>query len=67
MVQTNLDYSEILNLGNEVLKMGVTTLEQERFPRDGYCNGEMINNIYYLVFDEAITKEQIMSYIFDDK
>lgn len=40
MVQTNLDYSEILNLGNEVLKMGVTTLEQERFPRDGYCEGK---------------------------
>ena len=32
MVQTSLDYSKILELGTEVLKMGVTTLEQERFP-----------------------------------
>ena len=43
MLQTSLDYSKILELGTEVLKMGVTTLEQERFPLDGYCQGEIIN------------------------
>lgn len=59
MVQTNLDYSEILNLGNEVLKMGVTTLEQERFPRDGYCEGKMIDKIYYLTFDKENTVQQL--------
>lgn len=66
MVQTNLDYSEILNLGNEVLKMGVTNLEQERFPRDGYCEGKMIDKIYYLTFDKENTVQQLHDYIFED-
>ena len=66
MVQTNLDYSEILILGNEVLKMGVTTLEQERFPRDGYCEGKMIDKIYYLTFDKENTVQQLHDYIFED-
>ena len=55
MVQTSLDNSKILELGTEVLKMGVTTLEQERFPLDGYCQGEMINGVYYLIFNNSRT------------
>ena len=66
MIKTNLDYSEILNLGNEVLKMGVTNLEQERFPRDGYCEGKMIGGIYYLTFDKENTVQQLHDYIFED-
>ncbi len=67
MVETNLNSGDILDLGNEVLKMGKSTLEQERFPRDGYCQGEMINGVYYLTFDKATTVEQIYNYIFEDK
>lgn len=66
MLQTSLDYSKILELGTEVLKMGVTTLEQERFPLDGYCQGEMINGVYYLIFNKALTVEQLHNYIFED-
>ena len=66
MVQTSLDYSKILELGTEVLKMGVTSLEQERFPLDGYCQGEMINGVYYLTFNKALTVEQLYNYIFED-
>lgn len=66
MLQTSLDYSKILELGTEVLKMGITTLEQERFPLDGYCQGEMINGVYYLTFNKALTVEQLHNYIFED-
>lgn len=66
MVKTSLDYSEVLNLGNEVLKMGVTNLEQERFPRDEYCEGKMIGGIYYLTFDKENTVQQLHDYIFED-
>ena len=66
MLQTSLDYSKILELGTEVLKMGVTTLEQERFPLDGYCQGEIINGVYYLTFNKALTVEQLYNYIFED-
>lgn len=67
MVETNLSSSYILDLGSEVLKMGKPTLEQERFSRDGYCQGEMTNGVYYLTFDKATTVDQLHNYIFEDK
>lgn len=67
MVETNLKSADILELASEVIKMGKSTLEQERFPRDGYCQGEMINGVYYLTFDKATTVEQMHNYIFEDK
>ncbi len=39
MVNTSLDYSEILELGTEVLKLGDSKMELERFPLDDYCEG----------------------------
>lgn len=66
-VQTNLTVSDILSLATKVATMGGGSLQQDRFPRDGFCWGENINGIYYLGFDEAITKQQVMDYIFDDK
>ncbi len=66
-VKTNLGATDILSLATKVATMGGGTLEQDRFPRDGYGQGEMIDGVYYLVFDEAATKQQIMDYIFDDK
>ena len=67
MVSTNLDGSEVMELGNKILKIGNTTLEQERFPRDGYCEGQMINGVYYLTFDKETTVNQLHDYIFEDK
>lgn len=66
-VQTNLSASDILSLGAKVITMGGGTLEQDRFPRDGFCFGKNIDGIYYLGFDEDTTKQQVMDYIFDDK
>lgn len=67
MIRTSLDAGEIMTLGTEVLKMGKTSMEQERFPLDGYCLGEMINGIYYLTFEKEITVNQIHEYLFEDK
>ena len=64
MVKTNFNSAEILELGTEVLSMGVASLEQDRFPLDGYCEGKMIDGIYYLTFDKDATVNQ---YIFEDK
>ena len=66
-VQTNLGATDILSLATKVATMGGGSLVQDRFPRDGYCWGENIDGIYYLGFDETITKQQMMNYIFDDK
>lgn len=67
MINTSLDYSEILDLGTEVLKLGVSSIESERFPLDNYCEGKMINEIYYLTFDKETTVYQLHNYIFEDK
>ena len=66
-VKTSLGANDILGLATKVATMGGGTLEQERFPRDGYSESKMINGVYYLTFDEATTKQQMMDYIFDDK
>lgn len=64
MVNTSLTYNEILDLGTEVLKLGDSSMELERFPLDEYCEGQMINGVYYLTFDKETTVEQLHSYIF---
>ena len=64
-VQTNLNAGDILSLGTKVLSIG-NNLEQDRFPRDGYGEGAMINDVYYLTFDIETAKQQMRDYIFND-
>ena len=64
-VQTNLNAADILSLGTKVLSIG-NNLEQDRFPRDGYGEGAMIDGVYYLTFDIETAKQQIRDYIFND-
>lgn len=66
MVTTNLSSSDILSLATTVASMGGSGLEQERFPKDNYSKGEMINGVYYLTFDKNATVKQIHDYIFED-
>ncbi|MDC4238574.1 LCP family protein [Clostridium tertium] len=64
-VQTNLNAGDILSLGTKVLGIG-NNLEQDRFPRDGYGEGTMIDGVYYLTFDKEATVKQMRDYIFND-
>ena len=64
-VQTSLSTTDILSLGTKILNIG-GSLEQDRFPRDGYGQGEMINGVYYLTFDIETIKQQMRDYIFND-
>lgn len=64
-VQTNLNTGDILSLGTNVLGIG-NNLEQDRFPRDGYGEGAMIDGVYYLTFDIETAKQQMRDYIFND-
>ena len=59
--------NNILSLGTKALTSFNNQLQQQRFPLDGYCQGEMINGVYYLAFDAETTKQQFMDYIFEDK
>ncbi len=65
-VETSLSTSEVIGLGTKVLTSGMTNIEQLRFPLSSYSKGDKINGIYYTTFDEAVTKEQIRKYIYED-
>lgn len=63
---TSLKNSEIINIGSFLIKSGFKNIEQERFPLDNYCEGKFIGDIWYLIFDEKATTDQIGKYIFQD-
>jgi polyisoprenyl-teichoic acid--peptidoglycan teichoic acid transferase len=65
-VLMSLDNNEIINIGRFLLKTGVKNIEQARFPLDNYCEGKIINDVWYLTFDEKVTAKQIGEYIFQD-
>lgn len=65
-VSTSLSVPEMLKLGTNVLTSGIRTLDQERFPVDGYHTGQLIKDVYYLKFDSKATKEQLRNYIYED-
>lgn len=65
-IQTNMSSTTILSLGTKVFSSYDGELQQQRFPLDGYCEGEMIDGIYYLTFDAETTKTQFRDYIFED-
>ncbi|GLC29697.1 LCP family protein [Clostridium omnivorum] len=65
-VETSISKVDILKLGTTVFTNGIKTLEQERFPIDGYCNGKTIDGVWYLWTDIPATTDQIHKYIFDD-
>jgi len=67
-IETSISTTEILSLGTKVLTSKIDTIEQQRFPLDGYCKGEMINEIWYLVPkpDLTDTEKQIHDFIYED-
>lgn len=65
-VETSMSNMDILSAGTKVMKLGVSNIEQERFPIDGYCSGLFVGNIWYLNVDLDVTGKQIDDYIFND-
>ena len=64
MVKTNLTNNQIMDLALDAIEI-ILPLEQTRFPADGYCQGKMINGVYYLTFDQEATNEQLYNFIFE--
>ncbi|ATD56179.1 LCP family protein [Clostridium chauvoei] len=65
-IQTNLSTTELLNIGSTISKIGSSSLIEDRFPRDGYCEGQIIDGIYYLTLDLEATKQQMKEFIFEN-
>ena len=58
---------DMIKLATDVAPLVKGNLETTRFPLDGYCDGKMINGVWYLVYDRQATLNQIQEYIYDNK
>ncbi|WP_178140758.1 hypothetical protein [Clostridium amylolyticum] len=50
---------------NDTLSVENLKFTKKRFPQDGFCQGKMINGIYYLTFNKEETIKQMKDYIFN--
>lgn len=64
--ETSMSSIDIIKLGTKVLTSNIMTMEQERFPVDGYCKGKMIDSVWYLVPDMEATLDQLHKFIYED-
>ncbi len=65
-VESSLSSTEIMKMGTSAFALGIDNVEQQRFPLDNYCEGKPIDGIYYLLFNEEKTIDQMHKYIFED-
>ena len=66
-IKTNMSTSDMMSLATDAMPLMSGKLETARFPLNGYCNGKMMDGVWYLVFNRNDTLDQIKSYIYDDK
>lgn len=67
LMATNLSSSEILSLAQSVVLNGVKNIEQARYPLENMGGGQMIDGVYYYVFDIPGTKDLIGKYVYLDQ
>ncbi len=67
LVTTNLKSNDILSLAGSVVTNGIKTIEQNRFPQEEVSSGQIINGIYYYVFNREQTIHNIGKYIYLDE
>lgn len=66
-IETNMSSIDMIKLATDTAPLVKGNLETARFPLDGYCEGKMINGVWYLVYDREATLNQIQEYIYDNK
>ena len=66
-VETNMSSLDMIGLTKDAMPLLKGNLELARFPLNGDCQVKMINGVWYLVFNEKKTLNEIQSYIYDNK
>ncbi|MGL4739793.1 MAG: LCP family protein [Sarcina sp.] len=66
-IQTNLTNAQIMGIGEDILKMGVPTIQQARFPLNSQSHGEIISGQWYLVFNQAKTNDEMHDFIYENQ
>lgn len=67
LLTTNLTSNRILSTGTKAVTSGIRDIEKTQFPPAFLGKGQMINGIYYYVFDRETGKQLMHDYIFDDQ
>ena len=65
-VESSFSSTEIMKMGTSAFALDIDNIEQQRFPLDDYCKGKLIDGVYYLLFNDEKTINQIHKYIFED-
>ncbi|MGL5820938.1 MAG: LCP family protein [Sarcina sp.] len=66
-LQTNLTNSQIMDLGYQILKMKVPSIQEGRIPLNSQSHGEMISGEWYLVFNQQEATNNLHNFIFENK
>ena len=63
LIETNITTTKAISLAKNIIFNKINNIEQMRFPLDGDCNGELINNIWYLKYNKEKTQDIMQKYI----
>ncbi|WP_246577862.1 LCP family protein [Clostridium psychrophilum] len=66
LTETSMSSINLMKLGTKVMGSNITTMDQTRFPVDGYWTDKMINGQDCLVIDMIAATNQLHKYIYDD-
>jgi len=66
LTETSMNSIDIIKLGTKVFTSNIKTLDQERFPIDGFWEGQTIDKVWYLVAKMDATVDQLHKYIYED-
>lgn len=66
-VNTNMSRDKIINIGTDYLSLPRVSVEEERFPVDGFWKNYTLKGVYYLRSDLGLIKKQVTDYIYHDK
>lgn len=64
-VETNLSYSDIMDIGEMIFNISDKSIEENRFPNDGDWWNEYTDKGYMLNFDKEVTAKKINKFIYD--
>lgn len=65
-LETNMSDAQIWKFGEEILDTGCKSIEEARVPVDSNCSSKTVNGIWYLIFNQATTNENLHNFIYGD-
>ncbi|WP_160721994.1 LCP family protein [Isachenkonia alkalipeptolytica] len=64
---TNMSSNYMLNMARKAVTQNIRTIEQVQFPTSDLAQGQMINGVYYYVFDRAEAANRLRAYLYEDQ